>query len=121
MCLGMNTDPLAPASAVRPPNRNFEGRQGTGTRTHLVRPVAAATAVTRQADRPGRPVSRVIFREKRPCRSHSLRIPAGPCHCAAATWTRIRSFPAEYLKRVTRSGFGDGLFAAWRADPEFVL
>ena len=29
--------------------------------------------------------------------------------------------PAEYLKRVTRSGFGDGLFAAWRADPEFVL
>jgi 3-isopropylmalate/(R)-2-methylmalate dehydratase small subunit len=29
--------------------------------------------------------------------------------------------PAEYLKRVTRSGFGDGLFAAWRADPDFVL
>src|SRR5262249_8694182 len=29
--------------------------------------------------------------------------------------------PAEYLKRVTRSGFADGLFAAWRADPEFVL
>jgi 3-isopropylmalate/(R)-2-methylmalate dehydratase small subunit len=29
--------------------------------------------------------------------------------------------PAEYLKRVTREGFGDGLFAAWRADPEFVL
>ena len=29
--------------------------------------------------------------------------------------------PAEYLKRVTRSGFGDGLFAAWRVDPGFVL
>jgi 3-isopropylmalate/(R)-2-methylmalate dehydratase small subunit len=29
--------------------------------------------------------------------------------------------PAEYLKRVTRSGFADGLFAAWRADPGFVL
>jgi 3-isopropylmalate/(R)-2-methylmalate dehydratase small subunit len=29
--------------------------------------------------------------------------------------------PAEYLKRVTRSGFGDGLFAAWRTDPGFVL
>ena len=29
--------------------------------------------------------------------------------------------PAEYLKRITRSGFGDGLFAAWRADPGFVL
>ena len=29
--------------------------------------------------------------------------------------------PAVYLKRVTRSGFEDGLFAAWRADPAFVL
>ena len=29
--------------------------------------------------------------------------------------------PAVYLKRVTRSGFEDGLFAAWRGDPAFVL
>jgi 3-isopropylmalate/(R)-2-methylmalate dehydratase small subunit len=29
--------------------------------------------------------------------------------------------PAEYLKRVTRTGFEDGLFAAWRNDPDFVL
>jgi 3-isopropylmalate/(R)-2-methylmalate dehydratase small subunit len=29
--------------------------------------------------------------------------------------------PAVYLKRVTRSGFEDGLFAAWRNDPEFIL
>jgi 3-isopropylmalate/(R)-2-methylmalate dehydratase small subunit len=29
--------------------------------------------------------------------------------------------PAEYLKRVSRVGFGDGLFAAWREDPSFVL
>jgi 3-isopropylmalate/(R)-2-methylmalate dehydratase small subunit len=29
--------------------------------------------------------------------------------------------PAEYLKRVSRIGFADGLFAAWRADSEFVL
>ena len=29
--------------------------------------------------------------------------------------------PALYLKRVTRSGFEDGLFSAWRGDPEFVL
>ena len=29
--------------------------------------------------------------------------------------------PAEYLKRVSRTGFGDGLFAAWREDPGFVL
>jgi 3-isopropylmalate/(R)-2-methylmalate dehydratase small subunit len=29
--------------------------------------------------------------------------------------------PAEYLKRVTKTGFADGLFNAWRADPTFVL
>jgi 3-isopropylmalate/(R)-2-methylmalate dehydratase small subunit len=29
--------------------------------------------------------------------------------------------PAAYLKRVTRTGFEDGLFAAWRGDPDFVL
>ncbi|WP_116112944.1 3-isopropylmalate dehydratase small subunit [Austwickia chelonae] len=29
--------------------------------------------------------------------------------------------PASYLKRVTRSGFDDGLFAQWRSDPSFVL
>jgi 3-isopropylmalate/(R)-2-methylmalate dehydratase small subunit len=29
--------------------------------------------------------------------------------------------PAEYMKRITRTGFEDGLFAAWRKDPEFVL
>ena len=32
-----------------------------------------------------------------------------------------QSIPAVYLKRVTRSGFEDGLFAAWRSDPDFVL
>ena len=29
--------------------------------------------------------------------------------------------PAVYLKRITRDGFEDGLFAAWRKDPDFVL
>jgi 3-isopropylmalate/(R)-2-methylmalate dehydratase small subunit len=29
--------------------------------------------------------------------------------------------PAEYLKRISRTGFADGLFGAWRADPAFVL
>jgi 3-isopropylmalate/(R)-2-methylmalate dehydratase small subunit len=29
--------------------------------------------------------------------------------------------PAEYLKRISRTGFEDGLFAAWRTDPSFVL
>jgi len=47
MCLGMNPDQLAPGKrAASTSNRNFEGRQGKGGRTHLVSPlVAAATAV----------------------------------------------------------------------------
>ncbi|MEX2202842.1 MAG: 3-isopropylmalate dehydratase large subunit [Actinomycetota bacterium] len=47
MCLGMNPDQLAPGErSASTSNRNFEGRQGRGGRTHLVSPaVAAATAV----------------------------------------------------------------------------
>jgi 3-isopropylmalate/(R)-2-methylmalate dehydratase large subunit len=48
MCLGMNPDQLSPGErSASTSNRNFEGRQGRGGRTHLVSPlVAAATAVT---------------------------------------------------------------------------
>jgi 3-isopropylmalate/(R)-2-methylmalate dehydratase large subunit len=48
MCLGMNPDQLEPGErSASTSNRNFEGRQGKGGRTHLVSPlVAAATAVT---------------------------------------------------------------------------
>ena len=47
MCLGMNADQLGPGErSASTSNRNFEGRQGKGGRTHLVSPqVAAATAV----------------------------------------------------------------------------
>jgi 3-isopropylmalate/(R)-2-methylmalate dehydratase large subunit len=47
MCLGMNPDQLAPGErSASTSNRNFEGRQGKGGRTHLVSPlVAAPTAV----------------------------------------------------------------------------
>jgi 3-isopropylmalate/(R)-2-methylmalate dehydratase large subunit len=47
MCLGMNPDVLQPGErSASTSNRNFEGRQGRGARTHLVSPeVAAATAV----------------------------------------------------------------------------
>src|SRR5690606_36886841 len=48
MCLGMNPDTLSPGErSASTSNRNFEGRQGKGGRTHLVSPaVAAASAVT---------------------------------------------------------------------------
>jgi 3-isopropylmalate/(R)-2-methylmalate dehydratase large subunit len=47
MCLGMNPDQLSPGErCASTSNRNFEGRQGKGSRTHLVSPaVAAATAI----------------------------------------------------------------------------
>jgi 3-isopropylmalate/(R)-2-methylmalate dehydratase large subunit len=65
MCLGMNPDQLAPGErSASTSNRNFEGRQGKGGRTHLVSPlVAAATAVVGRlaspADLP--PVSRPAY------------------------------------------------------------
>ncbi|MDN5979136.1 3-isopropylmalate dehydratase large subunit [Bifidobacterium mongoliense] len=47
MCLGMNTDSMVPGErSISTSNRNFEGRQGRGSRTHLSSPiVAAATAI----------------------------------------------------------------------------
>src|SRR5208282_894929 len=45
MCLGMNEDRLEPGErCASTSNRNFEGRQGSGGRTHLVSPVMAAAA-----------------------------------------------------------------------------
>ena len=54
MCLAMNPDRLEPGErAASTSNRNFEGRQGRGGRTHLVSPeVAAATAVAGRFARP---------------------------------------------------------------------
>lgn len=54
MCLGMNPDKLAPGErSASTSNRNFEGRQGPGGRTHLVSPaVAAATAVVGRLSSP---------------------------------------------------------------------
>jgi 3-isopropylmalate/(R)-2-methylmalate dehydratase large subunit len=54
MCLGMNPDQLRPGErSASTSNRNFEGRQGKGGRTHLVSPlVAAATAVTGRLSTP---------------------------------------------------------------------
>ncbi|HET7399232.1 MAG TPA: 3-isopropylmalate dehydratase large subunit [Intrasporangium sp.] len=61
MCLGMNPDTLAPGErSASTSNRNFEGRQGKGGRTHLVSPlVAAATAVRGTLAAPADLTSRV--------------------------------------------------------------
>ena len=121
MCLGMNPDTLAPGErSASTSNRNFEGRQGKGGRTHLVSPlVAAATAVTG----PPRPPN--------DCPPHRLgelnQMDKFTSHTGTAVPLRRSNvdtdqiIPAVYLKRVTRTGFEDGLFSAWRKDPGFVL
>jgi 3-isopropylmalate/(R)-2-methylmalate dehydratase large subunit len=55
MCLAMNPDKLSPGErCASTSNRNFEGRQGRGGRTHLVSPqVAAATAIAGHFSAPG--------------------------------------------------------------------
>src|SRR6202020_336795 len=55
MCLGMNGDIVSPGQrCASTSNRNFEGRQGPGGRTHLVSPaVAAATALAGHFPPPG--------------------------------------------------------------------
>jgi DNA-binding protein HU-beta len=130
MCLGMNPDQLAPGErSASTSNRNFEGRQGKGGRTHLVSPPlpppprsGAAHAQPDCADFADqrRAVASEIWLEELTWTS-SPPTPASPYRCAAATSTPTRSSRRVYLKRVTRTGFEDGLFAAWRGDPDFVL
>ena len=117
MCLGMNPDQLTPGErSASTSNRNFEGRQGKGGRTHLVSvPVAAATADPRHP----RPSPADL--------EEQLTWTSSPRHTGVGVPLRRSNvdtdqiIPAVYLKRVTRTGFEDGLFAAWRNDPDFVL
>ena len=90
MCLGMNPDQLAPGErSASTSNRNFEGRQGKGGRTHLVSPlVAAATAVRGTLSAPADLLT--TDREAVPW-TRSPPTPASACRCAAATSTPTRS------------------------------
>ena len=123
MCLGMNPDQLAPGErSASTSNRNFEGRQGKGGRTHLVSvPVAAATAIRGTLSSPADldPADRDTRRPE-PMEKFTSHTGVGvPLRRSNVDTDQI--IPAVYLKRVTRSGFEDGLFAAWRNDPSFVL
>ena len=110
MCLGMNDDVLGEGErCASTSNRNFEGRQGRGGRTHLVSPAMAAAAAiegrftdvrhgstadggraaVRAASRPGRAVAR----------NHV---------------DTDQIIPKQFLKRIERSGFGPFLFHDWK-------
>ena len=97
MCLGMNPDQLAPGErCASTSNRNFEGRQGKGGRTHLVSPlVAAATAVRGTLSSPQRSAGPstssgtdegggLIWTRSRPT-------PVSPCRSSALRSTPTRS------------------------------
>ena len=113
MCLAMNPDKLAVGErCASTSNRNFEGRQGRGGRTHLVSPaVAAATAVAGDVRHTGgsRPMKPVIVVTGR----------AVPLDRTDVDTDQI--IPSDWLKRVERTGFGAGLFSEWRDDRDFVL
>ena len=111
MCLGMNPDILAPGErCASTSNRNFEGRQGAGGRTHLVSPA------DRRGDRARRPLRRG-GRGMKAFRTVTSR---------AAVLDRPdvdtdQIIPKQFLKRIERTGFGEFLFFDWRKDPAFEL
>ena len=94
MCLGMNPDTLEPGErSASTSNRNFEGRQGKGGRTHLVSvPVAAATAIRGTLSSPADLTEGMTW-------TRSPGTPASASRCAAATSTPTRS-----SRRSTSSG-----------------
>ena len=112
MCLGMNPDILEPGErCASTSNRNFEGRQGAGGRTHLLSPaMAAAAAVTR------------ALRRRAGARMRPLRSVTG----SVAVLDRPdvdtdQIIPKQFLKRIERAGYGEFLFFDWMKDPEFEL
>ena len=94
---------LRGAPGQRRPDPPGLARGGRGHRRH------------RPPHRPRRPVTREPAME--PFTSHAGS--GAPLRHSNVDTDQI--IPASYLKRVSRTGFGDGLFAAWREDPAFVL
>ena len=108
-------------------NRNFEGRQGKGGRTHLVSPLSPPPRAIRgtlssPADLDAGTTSshgRAGLEGDNDGRVHTHTGVGVPLRRTNVDTDQI--IPAVYLKRITRTGFEDGLFAAWRDDPTFVL
>ena len=121
MCLGMNPDILQPGErCASSSNRNFEGRQGKGGRTHLVSPQMAAAAAISWSLR-GYP--RVGIRLMEPFRKVTgIVLPLDRTNVDTDSIV-----PARFLKRIARQGWGETLFYDWRyrpdgePDPDFVL
>ena len=113
MCLGMNPDILQPGErCASTSNRNFEGRQGRGGRTHLVSPQMAAAAAVE-----GHFVD---------IREWTLMEPVRVIEGAVSVLDRAdvdtdQIIPKQFLKRVERTGFGEFLFYDWAKQPGWDL
>ena len=108
----MNPDILQPGErCASTSNRNFEGRQGAGGRTHLVSPqMAAAAAIAgRFAD-----VQGAGMRELRQVTGRAAMLDR-------ADVDTDQIIPKQFLKRIERSGYGEFLFYDWMKDPDFEL
>ena len=117
MCLGMNPDKLSRGPAQRVHVQpQLRGPSGQG-RAHP--PGLAGSRRRHRRDRPPGRARRPVEEppDMEPFVTHAGR--AVPLRRSNVDTDQI--IPAEYLKRVSRAGFGEGLFAAWREDPSFVL
>ena len=107
MCLGMNPDILQPGErCASTSNRNFEGRQGKGGRTHLVSPQMAAAAAI---------AGRFVDIREWNVMPMSRRRDRG--RLAAMDRVNVDTdqiIPKQFLKRIERTGFGEFLFYDWR-------
>ena len=112
MCLAMNPDKLKPGQrSASTSNRNFEGRQGPGGRTHLVSPAMAAAAAVTGHFTDVRRAALIMIME--PFITHRGRV-------ALLDWSDVNTdliIPARYLKKIERTGFGPLLFADKRYAP----
>src|SRR5262249_39724288 len=91
------------------PRRPSRARGGAGTRPHPDPPA--------RPHRPPRPAQTTGDSEMEPFTSHTGR----GVSLRRSNVDTDQIIPSDYLKRVSRAGFADGLFAAWRTDPGFVL
>ncbi len=115
MCLGMNPDILQPGErCASTSNRNFEGRQGAGGRTHLVSPrMAAAAAIEGHF---------VDIREWALMPMDPVEIVEGQVAVLdRADVDTDQIIPKQFLKRIERTGFGEFLFYDWFRSGEIEL
>ena len=111
----MNPDILAPGErCASTSNRNFEGRQGRGGRTHLVSPQMAAAAALHGRFVDVRALDRTPVLRMKPVRVVSGRVAV----LDRPDVDTDQIIPKQFLKRIERTGYGEFLFFDWRFDDD---